>query len=377
LTSACQADSGSIEIQVVNDQGLPQRALVYSPTDPSTSSQTNELGKSALWLSSGDTLTATRQTSSPPCGAPENEGLANSVIVPSPVPATLTITLPSVPYRPSSPGLSHAESGFLGQINLDRAALGRAPLVAYRILNEAADNYARHSDELLTAGQVPANGHCALFSPLVRMLDRGWPLSGKSSETYARSDSASGIRTAYSIWKSSTAGHWQALMSSDFGSVGIGRVGRVTIAKLSAPCALVQCGPAEGTGNAAWFGIDDPLPASSFTPAAESPRHSQRAAGLGRLNYRRIANRQLLVRWRLKTRADGHMKVCLKRFSKVRGVCSRRFRILKHNRTWSYYRLTMKLPAGRSRLKVTIHFRGYAWWRSATLTRTFRLKRVA
>jgi uncharacterized protein YkwD len=190
-------------------------------------------------LTAGQQIYFTRDET-PGCTAPEGGFPGQAYTVPTPVPAAATITLPASNGPPSDPGVSNSERGLVGLINQARSQNGAPQVQISSVLSQVTDRYGNY---LAETGQL---SHCAIGSPLSRMIDGGYPIVHYAyyGEVAAIASSAYG---AFNLLMSDSP-HRSILLDSKSSVVGVGRVGSDFVLDFVSACTTA-CERAGLTGD--------------------------------------------------------------------------------------------------------------------------------
>jgi uncharacterized protein YkwD len=336
---------------VVDDRGVPQLAQA-TVVGVGLTTATNEAGEVEPASEPGDTVTITRSDQGGACAAPEGP-VGPSYAVPDPEPDFVEVVLPSLPTALTDPAFSAPERGLLGRLNEQRAASAAPPLVGSEALAEAADGYAG------AFGGNPAatSDHCALSSPEVRAIDRGWPFDDVQ-ETLAGAGSPTAALAGWLAEPTDRA----ALLEPRFGAIGVARVGDLWVAVVSRPCGRLlgaRCRMTADTGDPA---LADALPVvAAPAPLVRGSRANPRL----RLELLERTGLSLRVRVRIDPSARGRLRGWLRR-----GHARRMLRA--HRRRAGRFELSARVRRP-GRWRLVVRFEGAAGWSDAALpARTLR-----
>lgn len=357
------AEAATTTFHIQNTRAVPQVASLYLGVDQ-LGPRTDAFGNLTIAVDPGDTFYFSRNQRDGHCAADEqaspegSPGLA--YIAPAAPPANVTITLPSIPYTPSSPALDDQERELLRLANSERRRQGAPPLTQSLTLDEAADSYATALYRRFQANPTAYLTHCApgYYGPQVRILDRGWPDYGVENIAIG-----SDAREAFTRWMNSP-GHRTHMLRPTNVSTGVAHVGTSWVHVLAGPCPRGTEARCRMTG---FQGAGAAPPSSPAQGVVRSPG----------LRLRSIKRRGRVVRLRLTTTpgATGKLKLevrkCTRRAGKLR--CRKRRARVRQSRRGSTYRLRVRLGRGRWQLRPV--FDGTSGWADQRLrARTVRIR---
>jgi hypothetical protein len=198
-----------IEIQLVNDRGVPQFGYVVRVSD-GASLATDGLGQLTLFAKPGEVFRFTRDLHPSFCSPPEGRGV--TFTAPNPATGMRTVTLPNAtgdaPERP----LSHAEKWVVAEINKQRAKRGEPALTVSTTLSKAARATALELSKEKQPYHWPPP-HCDVIAQ-----DWGWPSSSAGAEDAATSSP----QKALAHW-TDNSGRGRLTFSQGVTDVGIAR----------------------------------------------------------------------------------------------------------------------------------------------------------
>jgi uncharacterized protein YkwD len=285
---------------VENPSGVRQAATQIHYQEESTwlsYPATSVYGQTTASFAAGQLLYVTRDDTST-CPAPEGAG--QLFTVPSPVPAQMTVTLPSSSGPPTEPGLSASERGFVGLVNQARAQAGATPLEISRTASAAADGY---------SSTAPVN-HCGLGSPLSRLIDAGYPVSPTNrNQQEVIATMAASAHSAFNELMASLP-HRTTLLDPTLHVIGVGRVGGAWTANLLPACSE-GCERAQLTGDFGDPALADEDP-SDGQPSDQPSGPGSRCAGLSGAKLKRCLAKAI--------------KKCKRKHGKKRKRCIKRIR---------------------------------------------------
>lgn len=176
-----------------------------------------------------------------------------------------TITFPSLMPQSYEPTLSSDERWLIGQLNAERARLGRPPVYIALTLSDAADRYAywlsEYNSQILD--------HTALCTQEERAQDSGWPYGFNNANGETLAWSSQGATGAFQQWMESS-GHYQLMTDATYGSVGIGRYRNIWVMHFYRLCessrfGFERCGQTSDVGDAS-LPIPGPPPGAGGAP---------------------------------------------------------------------------------------------------------------
>lgn len=226
------ATAHALTVSVVNDRGVPQsgtRVALGSGYYLGTTDGNGQAQISSSFAVAGETIYATRQSSSGACGSAPEGSPGSAATIPTPMPATMTITVPSTGLNPYQPQLSDGERGLVGLINQQRTSEGKGQLLIAQTLTAASDSYVAVLPENYS-GITSEQAHCSHFGPLVRVLDAGFPLNAGAAtgENIAWTNSA---RATFAGWLNSPD-HRAAMLNANANVIGVANAGNKWIINL-------------------------------------------------------------------------------------------------------------------------------------------------
>jgi hypothetical protein len=321
------ASASALTVRVVDELGVPQaRVAVWAVQSAEYGGGaganvfTNGAGEVSAFALPGATIHASRADITPDsslCAAPEGMG-GRTVIVPSPAPAFVTITLPRLPFTPYEPGLSARERGVVGLINNLRREHGLTPVVISTVLDEATDGY---SGRVLQPTNNLEVAHCSMSSAHVRDVDAGYPgllLIGGENIAWAAS-----ATEAFTLWLNDPP-HLHNMLDPHWDAIGIANQGSVWVTDFS------DTDPAY-VGRAGWTGdygdaslADTTPPVSTSGDSGKTHRNQEHSQHNPRLSFRTLRVRghrlQLQVSIAPGAVAEGQLRVLLHRGHQTRSL---------------------------------------------------------
>ena len=304
------AAAQAVDVRVVNERGIPQRALWSD--DGSTPRFMTDVDGWIKDVEAGKTLKVTRSTLDPakyPCyrntgGAPEGPNGVEFAVTE----AGGTVTLPNATGPSYQPESSEAERWIVGKINERRAQQGKPPVRISAVLNRVADSVARR--QFVDSLSFPPP-----FCPVV-VIDWGFPGGGSYSSVDANGTDP---RKAWEHWSDGSVRETSATLG-DWNAVGVGDGGGAWTAYFAnCPEGLdARCEMSSDQGDAS---IALPSPTAQ-PPAQQKPGTSTPTGTSKALNGLTVAARQRGKAVRLTVdvgRAGSAVAVRLRRGSKIVG----------------------------------------------------------
>jgi uncharacterized protein YkwD len=356
FASPAVASADSTTVTVVNSVGVPQADTQLRVNSGFAGATDGGGSKTLTNLGPGEVIQATRGYNgnpSDPCNAPEQEGVKATVS--NPVPAAITITVPSLTLTPFEPGLSNRERGVVGLINNLRREHGLQPLIISTVLNQAADGYV---GRVLTPTTNLAVAHCSLSSPFVRDIDVGYPSKGYEGENIVWAASAT---EAFNWWLNDPP-HLANMLNSHYDAIGIANEGDTWVTDFSNTAAGF-------VARAGWTGDygDASLADKGSVPnGAEERGENENGFGDPGLRFKRLRVRghQLRVTLTLAREAKSQGRVVLI----ARQLRQRRSLVLN-----AALEARTKLGAGRWSLQAKFIPKASQAWEGMTIFRQLRI----